>query len=141
MIRAFFMIALALTAGPVVAETVVAARTIRPQSVLSSEDLAIVDGDIAGAISTIGEAVGLETRVVLYSGRPVRMGDIGPPATVERNQIVRLVYATGGLTISAEARALGRAGPGDTVRAMNLTSKSTVSGIVAKDETIHVITP
>ncbi|AJE44814.1 flagellar basal body P-ring formation chaperone FlgA [Celeribacter indicus] len=127
-----------LSAHAAAGDTVVAARTVRAQSVLEQADLAVVPGDVPGAISAIEEAVGLEAQVMLYAGRPVSAGDIGPPAIVERNQIVSLVYSRGGLVITADARALGRAASGDLLRVMNLASKTTLSGVVAPDGTVHV---
>lgn len=122
----------------VFADTIVAARTIRAQTILAPSDLTVIQGDVAGALISPAEAIGLEARVVLYSGRPIMAGDVGPAAIIERNQIVKLVYEIGTLSISADARALARAGPGDLLRVMNLTSKSTVSGIVAPDGSVYV---
>jgi flagella basal body P-ring formation protein FlgA len=122
----------------VVADTIVAARTIRAQTILTPSDLTLVPGDVPGALISPEEALGLEARVVLYSGRPIMAGDVGPAAIVERNQIVKLVYTTGTLSISANGRALGRGGPGDLLRVMNLTSKSTVSGIVAANGFVYI---
>ena len=112
------------------AETLVAARTLRSQAILGPADVAVIADTIPGALSHPSEAVGLETRVILYAGRPIRPGDVGPPAMIERNEIVTLRYARGPLSIVTEARALGRAGLGDKLRVMNLSSRSTVSGTV-----------
>ncbi|MEM5476665.1 flagellar basal body P-ring formation chaperone FlgA [Pacificibacter sp. AS14] len=129
---------LTLVSQTALAETIVAARTIRAQTLLAPSDLNVVQGDVPGALISLSEAVGLEARVVLYSGRPIMAGDVGPAAIIERNQIVKLFYTVGTLSISADARALARAGPGDMLRVMNLTSKSTVSGIVAPDGSVYV---
>jgi flagella basal body P-ring formation protein FlgA len=129
---------LTFVSNAALAETVVAARTIRAQTLLAPSDLQVVQGDVPGALITLDEAVGLEARVVLYSGRPIMAGDVGPASIIERNQIVKLVYTVGTLSISADARALARAGPGDMLRVMNLSSKSTVSGIVAPDGSVYV---
>lgn len=139
MIKAILIsLTLGLMAQSALADTVVATRTIRAKTVLSPSDLKTIAGDVPGAIAAIEDAVGLEARVVLYSGRPISLNDIGPAAVVERNQIVSLIYSQGGLVISADGRALGRAGIGDMVRVMNLGSRTTVSGVVAPDGTIHV---
>lgn len=129
---------LSLTPYITFADTIVAARTIRAQTILSPSDLALVEGSVPGALISPAEAIGLEARVVLYSGRPIMAGDVGPAAIIDRNQIVKLIYTIGNLSISADARALARAGPGDLLRVMNLTSKSTVSGIVAPDGSVYV---
>ena len=76
---------------------------------------------------------------MIYAGRPVREADLAPPALVERNQIVTLRFRRGGLAISAEGRAMGRAAEGESVRAVNLGSRLTVSGTVAADGSVHVI--
>lgn len=138
MMKPLFITVVVLAGLPAAADTVVAARTIRAQSILTVEDVTVIDGDRPGTFVTIDEVVGLEARVMLYSGRPISTADIGPAAIVERNQIVSLVYNNGGLTITADARALGRAGPGDMLRVMNLSSKTTVSGVVAPDGSVHV---
>jgi len=85
------------------------------------------DVTIMGGLSAPSEAIGLEARVALYAGRPIRAADIGPPAVIERNQIIPLVYRRAGIVISTEGRALDRAGPGDLIRVMNLSSRATVT--------------
>jgi len=123
---------------PAVAETVVAARTIRAQTVLAPDDLRLIEDDNPGAFDVIEGLVGLEARVALYAGRPVRPGEVGPPAIIERNQIVTLLFQQSGLEIVAEGRALGRAGVSDWLRVMNLASRQTVSGRVRADGIIIV---
>lgn len=132
-----FLMAL-MTSGPGLADTVIAARTIRPQTILSAQDLATSTGQTVGAYTDIALIVGQETRVALYAGRPVRIGDIGPPAIVDRNQIVLLTYSAGGLTITTDARALGRGGPGEQIRVLNMSSRVTVEGIILPDGTVRV---
>ncbi len=127
-----------VTAWPADAETVLAARTIRAQTVISAADVTLSEDEVDGALSSLAEVVGLEARVALYAGRPVRSGEVGPPALVDRNQVVPLIYRASGLVISAEGRALGRAGVGETIRVMNLSSRQTVSGRVREDGTIVV---
>ncbi|WP_439104398.1 flagellar basal body P-ring formation chaperone FlgA [Celeribacter marinus] len=120
------------------ADTLVAARNIRAQTLLSADDLKVVGGDIAGTLISVEEAVGLEAKGMLYAGRPIRITDVGAPALIERNAIVPLHFTQGSLTISADARSLSRAGIGDTVRVMNLSSKTIVTGIVGPNGAVHV---
>jgi flagella basal body P-ring formation protein FlgA len=121
------------------AETLVAARMIRSQNILSIDDLKVIESAMPGALQNFSDAVGQETRVAIYEGRPIRPQDIGPPAIVERNQIVTLIYSHGGLVIATEGRVLGRGGIGDRLRVMNLTSRTTVSGIVQASGQIAVL--
>lgn len=125
-------------ASAVSAETLVATRNLRAQTILSAADLAVVDRQIPGMLHSVESAVGLETRVSLYAGRPIRPEDVGPPAIIDRNQIVTLIYRRGSLLIATEARALDRAGEGDLLRVMNLSSRSTVTGIVKPDGSVTV---
>ena len=127
-----------LLATPAHAEMLVAARTIPASQIILADDLVRRDGSVAGALADPALVVGMEARVALYPGRPIRAGDVGPPAVVERNQIILLIFASGTLTITTEGRALDRAGPGDAIRVMNLASRNTVTATIAEDGTAHV---
>lgn len=120
------------------AETLTSVRAIRPMTIISAEDLASLATDVPGAIDSKVDIIGLEARITLYPGRPIRPGDVGPPALVKRNEFVPLIYQKGGLVIMAEGRALGRAAAGEWVRVMNVSSRTTVSGRVASNGSVHV---
>lgn len=138
MIRHLILICALVTADASFGDTLVAARTIPSHTIISIEDLAIKEANTLGALTLVDDAIGQEARVAIYAGRPIRRSDIGSPALVERNQIVKLAYSNGGLNISVEARALGRGSAGDVLRFMNLDSRSTISGTVQNDGTILV---
>jgi flagella basal body P-ring formation protein FlgA len=136
--RAALALALALAAPPLAAETLIATRLIRAQEVIGPGDVILAEGEVPGALADPADAVGREARIALYPGRPVMRGQTAAPALVERNQIVTVVYARGGLTLTAEARALGRAAAGETIRVMNLSSRMSVTGTVAPDGSVRV---
>ena len=125
-------------AGMSAADTLTSVRAIRPMSIISAEDIGVLPNDIPGALGSDVVIAGLEARVTLYPGRPIRPGDVGPPALVERNQLVPLIYRSGGLMITAEGRALGRAAAGEWVRVMNVASRTTINGQVANNGTVYV---
>ena len=129
----WLFVMLILIPGGALADTLIATRTLRAQTILTPADLALEPGDLPGALTAPEEAVGLETRVAIYAGRPLHPEELGPPAIVERNQIVPLSYRRGGLIIQTEGRALDRAGVGDTIRVMNVGSRSTVFARIAPD--------
>jgi flagellar basal body P-ring formation protein FlgA len=133
--RGLLLVALAT---PAMADSLVATRTIRAKALVAAEDLALVSAELPGALTDPIEAVGLEARVAIYAGKPVRPGDLGPPTLVERNQPVTLIYLSGGLAISTEGRALARGSEGDDVRVMNLGSRNTVTGRVGPDGAVYV---
>lgn len=125
-------------AAPAQADIVLAARTLRPQTIVTASDLVMKSGQIPGVISDPNLLIGQETRVAVYAGRPLRPGDVGPPAVIDRNQIVSILFIRGGLSIQAEGRALARAGTGDRIRIMNLESRSTVWGQAQSDGSVIV---
>ncbi|MDR9393254.1 flagellar basal body P-ring formation chaperone FlgA [Roseovarius sp. SYSU LYC5161] len=128
---------LLVSAPPAWADYVVAAHTIRANTVLTATDIAIKPGTIPGGAAP-EDLIGKEARVSLYAGRPIRRADVGAPAIVARNQIVTLVYLQGALRILTEGRSLSRAGAGERVRVMNLSSRTTVFGRVSETGDIIV---
>jgi len=127
-----------LVAVPAFAESVVATRTIRAQTVIGPEDLTLVAADLPGALTDLNAALGLEAKVAIYAGKPVMPADLGKPTLVQRNQVVALIYLSGDLAISTEGRALARGSEGDTVRVINLASRSTVTGRIGPDGAVYV---
>ncbi|WP_127106868.1 flagellar basal body P-ring formation chaperone FlgA [Pararhodobacter zhoushanensis] len=130
---------LLLLAAPAQADVLLAARTLRAGAQLGPGDI-IFQPDPApvGTASNPDDVIGLEARVTLYAGRPIPLASLGPPAMVERNQLVTLVFQQGGLLIRADGRALGRGAEGDAVRIMNLASRSTVSGTIVGPALVSV---
>ena len=128
-----------MLAGPTQADTLTAIHVIRPNTIIEAGDLGAINQVIPGALSADANIVGLEARVTLYPGRPILPAYVGPAALVERNQPVVVVFRDRGLTISADGRALSRGAEGETVRVMNLASRTTVSGKVQSDGSIVVL--
>ena len=117
---------------------IVAKRTIRAQAILTEDDLAIRAGASSNAETELLEFVRMETREVLYAGRPISRSQLGEPAIVQRNEIVQMIYLTGSVQIVTEGRALGRAALGETIRVMNLGSRTTVSAQVEGPARVRV---
>ncbi|MDE3028241.1 MAG: flagellar basal body P-ring formation protein FlgA [Paracoccaceae bacterium] len=129
---------LALLPAGAMADTVIAARTLRANTLIGPTDLSALGETMPGTFANLQDVVGKETRVILYAGRPIEPADIGPPALIKRNQIVALSFQRGNLSILAEGRALGRGGVGDEIKVMNTSSHSTVTGTVDPDGTVVV---
>lgn len=138
--RGFAFLLLALMASSAQAESLIAVRTLRAGSVIAARDVVTSAAVVPGAATDLSSILGQEARVAIYQGRPIRIADLGPPAIVDRNQDVTLVYAAGALTIVAEGRALGRGGVGDLIKVQNIGSRATVSGVIAADGTVRVAT-
>lgn len=119
-------------------ETLLASRTLPARTIISEADLTVIAGETPGAATSITDVLGKETRATIYSGHPVFLSTLSEPAVIERNQFATLVYQIGGLTISAEGRAMERGAAGELVRVMNLSSRTIVQGVVQQDATISV---
>jgi flagellar basal body P-ring formation protein FlgA len=134
------LLALALIALPdlAAAQTVIANRALRSKTVITEADVSLIERTVPGAFASIEDTVGLETRVTIYAGRPVREGELGPPAVVERNSLVTIRYRSGALSIEADGKALDRGGIGDVVDVMNLSSRTTITGVITEPGTIEV---
>lgn len=133
-----FLLSFMIWATHGVAQSIIAARTVRANTIILPEDLSLSDRTIPGAFKNLDLVAGMETRVILYAGRPVLPGDVAKPALVDRNQIVPLVFSRRGLRIVTEARAMTRGALGESVRVMNLSSRTTVNGIVRADGSVEV---
>ncbi len=138
MIRSLTLLFAVLCAFEARSETVVLERTIRANGIITMNDVRMIEETIPGMISDPLQVAGLEARRILYAGRPIRALDVGPPAIIERNQLVDLIFTSGPLTIATEGRSLGRGSIGERVKVLNLSSRKTVSGKVQKDGRIYV---
>lgn len=129
---------LLLLAPGAAAETVVTTQTIRPQQIITGDLVRVDPAEVAGAYTSLDEVIGLEARVAIYPGRVVMRSALGVPALIDRNQVVELVYAYGGLRIKAEGRSLGRGAAGERIRVMNVDSRTVLFGTIAPDGTVLV---
>ena len=137
--KLFSIIAFLVVGTQVTADIVVTNRTIRPGKIITAQDLSLIAANHLDAYSDPLDVVGQEARVALYPKRPIRFDQIGPPALIERNQIVTLKFVGNTLAITTEGRSLERGAVGDRVRIMNLSSRSTVFGQIQSDGTIQVV--
>jgi len=84
------------------------------------------------------EIVGKIARRTLLPGAPIPLSAITAPKMVTNGAKVKVVFAAGGLNITAYATALQSGGVGDVVTVRNIDSGVTVSGIVQTDGSISV---
>ncbi|WP_420004684.1 flagellar basal body P-ring formation chaperone FlgA [Arenibacterium sp. LLYu02] len=127
-----------LLAQTAVADIIVPVRTIRAKEIIAAEDLVYKNMEAPGALDQPADIIGQEARIALYAGRPIHLGDIGAPAIIDRNDLVKIVFRQGGLEIATEGRSLGRGAEGDYIRVMNLASRTTITGRVRADGSIEV---
>lgn len=130
------LLALALCwPGLVQAGTLAASRTLPAGTIITAGDLRAVDSDRPG-ITDPSQAIGMQTRITIHEGRPLHATLLQSPRLVSRNQILRVTFMRGTLRIEAEGRALSDGAAGDTIRVMNLASRSTLSAQVMPDGSV-----
>mmetsp|Transcript_12729 Transcript_12729/g.20262 ORF Transcript_12729/g.20262 Transcript_12729/m.20262 type:complete len:140 (+) Transcript_12729:2413-2832(+) len=136
--RLIYLLLVGLCGHGAAADVVTPVRTLRPGTLIAANDLMVKAGERPGVFYRISDVAGQEARTALYAGRPIPLDAIGPPALVNRNQIVSLRFEANGVVIATDGRALERGGIGDRVRIMNLSSRATLFGFVQADGTIKV---
>ncbi len=118
--------------GTAIEKTVVAVltRTVERGEVVRLDDIAMrfVAVNRAPRTETIGPAdvVGRAARRTLAADAPIRAADFQAPKLVDRNEVVMIVYRTGGLTLTARGRALSSGVEGAIIDVRNLQSKKIV---------------
>ncbi|OJI91709.1 flagella basal body P-ring formation protein FlgA [Planktotalea frisia] len=138
MIRAFLFTIFWFAALPVSADIAIATRNIRPGEVLRSVDVLMVRGTADEAFSDPNDVIGTEARTALYAGRTILRNQLTAAASVQRNQIVELVFLNNGLSMSTEGRALARGAVGQRIRVMNLPSKTSIFGTIERNGSVRV---
>ncbi|MEL6365290.1 MAG: flagellar basal body P-ring formation chaperone FlgA [Pseudomonadota bacterium] len=124
-----------IRAGDVVAKDALAFAPMPDDPTASTQELLDRRADAETRLKAL---IGMEAARTVYAGRVITDADIRKPTVVERNALVRMVYTVGGLTIETEGRALDRGSAGDLVRIMNLSSRKSVTGVVAGPNLIEV---
>lgn len=84
----------------------------------------------ADQIRAMASAVGMEALRPLAAGRLLRTRDVAEPALIKRGDAVRLVYARGGLEVTASGQALELGRQGQSIRVSNDASGEVRRGTV-----------
>lgn len=117
-------------------------RRFMPGDVIGDSDLTVVSmpaGQIGPfAVTDSADLSGKQVRRVLVPGRPVMQQSVIEPTVVERGDRVTLAYAEGALNLTAPGKALSSGAEGEGVRAINLASNKTVTGIARADGLVEV---
>lgn len=95
----------------------------------------------ADSITSMSELVGMIPRRVLKAGEPIRSADLAKPILVEKNQLVSVVYASKGLSLSMRGRAQSNGAMGETIKVQNPQSKRIVEATVSGPQQVTVVAP
>ena len=136
--RTLFLILILLAPLPAAATVLAAARTLPAGTVISEDDLTMAESKRPG-LNDPAQAVGKQTRITIYEGRPIQASLLQAPRLVTRNQIVRITFQRGPLQISTEGRTLSEGAAGDVIRVLNLESRNSIMAQVNPDGSLTVL--
>ncbi len=113
------------------AQTLVYARNISVGEILEASDLEWSDEAIAGpdAPNQPEQAIGKAARLPLRAGAAVAQHELIAAKVIRRDQMISVDYSAEGVSLSLAAKAMGDAAVGDTVQAMNLSSKKVIEAV------------
>ena len=107
-------------------------RNIAAGEVVQAQDLIWAKVAVApvDAATDPDAVVGLAARRTLRAGAAVASRDVAAPQVVKANEIVTLTFDEGGILLTLQAKALSGGGVGDTISALNVTSRKTLQAVV-----------
>ena len=73
--------------------------------------------------------IGMAARRPLKAGDPVLAHDVAPPIVIKPGDMVEVVYADGGITLTLLAKALASAAVGDSLNVLNPASKKVIEAV------------
>ena len=94
-----------------------------------------------GLAVDVSQVVGQQLRRPVTQGAPFALVDLSVPVLVEKNTLVTLLLDTGGMTLTAQGRAMESAGHGAVVTVMNTSSRQVVEGRVIGPGRVRVGPP
>ncbi|MCY0093514.1 flagellar basal body P-ring formation chaperone FlgA [Hoeflea sp. J2-29] len=123
---------------------VVPERTIYPGEELLAElvrEVVVTNPNLrAGYAAVTEEVLGKVTTRTLLPGRTIPVGALRDAWAVERGATVPLIFAGGGLIITAVGTPLENAAVGDFIRVRNVETGVIISGTVLGDGSVRVAT-
>ena len=113
-------------------------KPIRAGERINRENLAISEPLSDETRIALSSIIGKAARRALYPGKAITLSDTAPLQVVDRNDIVQVEFTKGLLELSASGRALGAGGIGETIRVMNMDSRSIISGVIIEEGKVKV---
>lgn len=81
-------------------------------------------------ITDAGQLIGKMPRRLIRAGQPMTQNDVQRPVLVARQSLVTMIVQQGGMTITAQGKAVEDGGAGETIRVLNTNSNVTVEATV-----------
>lgn len=120
----------------------VARRDMKAGQIVTRDDIAAnriaQDGRRRIDPANIDDLIGKEIKRTVRAGQTITANDVQTQVMVAKGKVVTLNFSKGNIMLSAKGKALENGGLGDSVRVMNLQSKSVVQGTVTGPETVLI---
>ena len=118
-------------------------RAVQPGEVVRAGDVEFVEVREEGLRREIlvdaDRVIGQSARRPLRAGEMLRENDLRAPLLVSRNGLVTIVLRNGGMSLSAQGRALEDGARGETIRVVNVQSKRTIEAQVIGPDAVAVV--
>lgn len=115
-------------------EVVTLSRSLERGAILKESDILVERRPRAeagrDALIDRSQAVGFALRSPMQAGRILRSAELVKPDTIQRNEIVTLIYEVPGVTLTVRGKALEGGAEGDTISVLNEQSKRTLHGTI-----------
>jgi len=113
-------------------EVLTYARSLQAGEVVQPQDLvwAMAAAAPADAPSDAEAVIGLAARRPLRAGAAVAARDLSAPQVVKAGETVTVTFASEGISLSLEGKAMSAAGVGDMVNVQNTASKKIIQAVV-----------
>lgn len=84
------------------------------------------------------ELVGMTPRRLILAGNPIKEMEVQEPQIVKRGELVTMVFKSGGLSLTAQGKALENGARGDMIRVVNASSSRTLEAVVSGYKEVNV---
>lgn len=125
------------------ADVITLARAVERGETIRESDIFVERrprAEITGDVFTAKDAViGQAAKRALRGSQPLRAGDLMKPDLVTRNDMVTIVFETGGVTLTARGKALASGAEGEVISVLNPQSKRTLQATVDKKPGVVVV--
>lgn len=125
-----------------IVEVPVLKSTLRNGDVIGAHDIQWIDmygRDLqSDYILSEDSLIGRTPRRMAMAGKPLRDIDVESPRIVQRGEEITIVYAQGGMTLTAKGKASQDGAKGEIVRVVNVNSNRAVDGTVTGEREVTV---
>ena len=123
-------------------EVPVLKRSLRAGEIIKQEDIELRDYAKARSrddtITDVASLVGKSPERVISAGRPIRVQELEQPRIVKKNDLVKMVYNQGSMSISTSGQAVTDGIKGSVIGVRNIASNKVIQATVQDANTVII---